>query len=274
MRTIRLVSDLHAPKTHQCHRPPRLRVVPEDLVHVAATIQQSHTRLVHIMTKTAGPSNSSQQPSGEPISWPDFDNSLQYMLPGASLLSVPNDGKKVRLSWLIPADFLGYESGLYALAIGMAADPDRTEAIDWEGRSPENTAFARLIDAVQQIRSRPLDKRNVGLEMSSAGGSTVAFHHLVVLIDYCNENPYEPEIDLSLAGRGCIETKTPHFQDCKKTLVRRNPDTLQWEGCGYAESAHGGTYRYQHEESADVYEIDDEESRSELHETPGDGKLT
>ncbi|THZ81731.1 hypothetical protein D6C84_06343 [Aureobasidium pullulans] len=206
-----------------------------------------------------GPSNSSQQPSGEPISWLHFDNSLQYMLPGVSVLSVPNDSKKVRLSWLIPADCLGYGSGLYALAMGMAADPDRTEAIDWEGRSPENTAFARLIDAVQQIRSRPLDKRNVGLEMLSAGGSTVAFHHLVVLIDYCNENPYEPKIDLFLAERGCIETKTPRFQDCKK-----------WEGCGYAESAHNGTYRYQHVDSADVYVINDEESRLELHETPGD----
>ncbi|TIA06424.1 hypothetical protein D6C81_09908 [Aureobasidium pullulans] len=65
-------------------------------------------------------------------------------------------------------------SGLYALAIGMVAHPDNTQPVDWSGRSPENTAFARLVYAIHQIGSQH-DDNSVKLETLRVDKSTMSF---------------------------------------------------------------------------------------------------
>ncbi|THZ57337.1 hypothetical protein D6C86_07213 [Aureobasidium pullulans] len=165
---------------------------------------------------------------------------------------------------------VSHESGLYALAIGMVAHPDNTQPVDWSGRSPENTAFARLVYAIHQIRSQH-DDNSVKLETLRVDNSTMSFQGLASLIAHHNQTMAEPKIELFLAEMGRIEAKTPHLPDSKKVVVRRSPQTRQWEGCGYADTAYKGEYVDHHESQHDHAKVTYELGCFKVIITPGDG---
>ncbi|TIA06425.1 hypothetical protein D6C81_09909 [Aureobasidium pullulans] len=81
----------------------------------------------------------------------------------------------------------------------------------------------------------------------------------------------EPKIELFLAEMGRIEAKTPHLPDSKKVVVRRSPQTRQWEGCGYADTAYKGEYVDHHEGQHDHAKVTYELGCFKVIITPGDG---
>lgn len=141
-----------------------------------------------------------------------------------------------------------YDSGLYALAIGMGAYLDCTSAIDWSARSPENNAFCRLIEAAHSLRAgspRPSAK----LEIMRVEYGTSSSIYLATLINEYNKSPQESNIGLFLAERD-VEKMAPDIRDAKKIVVRKNFRTQQWEGYGYAENASVGSYVNNHQAPA------------------------
>ncbi|THW88266.1 hypothetical protein D6D18_07155 [Aureobasidium pullulans] len=184
----------------------------------------------------SGQPNRNKGPRGsgkKPTRWLNFNNALNKLVPGAKFLRTPRGE---------------YHSGLYALAIGMGACPDWTPAIDWSGRSLENNAFSRLIEAAHSLRAGS-PRPSVKLEIMRVDYGTLSSRYLATLINEHNKSTYGRKIQLFLAERD-VEKMTPNIRDAKKIVVRKNFRTQQWEGYGYAESASVGSYVKNHQAPA------------------------
>ena len=139
------------------------------------------------MNQSAGAQGRHTGKISNPLSTPWFPTQSSCPLP-----EMVSDRASCHLHLLIA---IGHESGLYALAIGMVAHPDNTQPVDWSGRSPENTAFARLVYAIDKIRSQH-DDNYVKLETLRVENSTMSFQGLASLIAYHNQTMAEPKIEL------------------------------------------------------------------------------
>ncbi|THY33593.1 hypothetical protein D6D01_02193 [Aureobasidium pullulans] len=179
----------------------------------------------------SGQPDRNKEPRGsgkKPTRWLNFNNALNKLVPGAK--------------------FLQYDSGLYALAIGMGACPDWTSTIDWSGKSLENNAFSRLVEAAQSLRANS-PRPSLNLEIMRVDYGTLSARYLATLINEYNKSPHGRKIQVFLAGRD-VEKMTTDIRDGKRIVVRKNFHTQQWEGHGYAESASVGSYVNNHQAPA------------------------
>lgn len=246
-----------APKTEPLTAPrdhhPEL--VPVSLDGRGVQGPESPPDLPHQRIKTdgaqSGQPDRNKEPRGsgkKPTRWLNFNNALNKLLPGAKFLRTPKGGK---ISWVITQYILTaieYDSGLYALAIGMGAYLDCTSAIDWSARSPENNAFCRLIEAAHSLRAGS-PRLSAKFKIMRVEYGTLSSRYLATLINKYNKSPQERKTELFLAERD-VEKMAPDIRDAKKIVVRKNFRTQRWEGYGYAESASVGSYVKNHQAPA------------------------